>query len=64
MNSVLQVGLTWWNTWQERPVNRRIFAAMAIVGGVTTLVKLAAAFLMQWFEVLWIALASSGMYLV
>jgi putative peptidoglycan lipid II flippase len=43
MNSVLQVGLTWWNTWQERSVNRRIFAAMATVGGVTVVVKLAAA---------------------
>jgi putative peptidoglycan lipid II flippase len=43
MNSVLQVGLTWWNTWQERSVNRRIFSAMLTVGGFTTLVKLAAA---------------------
>jgi len=43
MNSVLQVGLTWWNTWQERSVNRRIFAAMATLGGVTVVVKLAAA---------------------
>ena len=43
MNSVLQVGLTWWNTWQERSVNRRIFSAMVTVGGFTTLVKIAAA---------------------
>jgi putative peptidoglycan lipid II flippase len=43
MKGTVQVGLTWWNTWQERSVNRRIFAAIATVGGVTTLVKLAAA---------------------
>jgi putative peptidoglycan lipid II flippase len=43
MKSAVQVGLTWWNTWQERSVNRRIFAAMATVGGVTVVVKLAAA---------------------
>jgi len=43
MKSTVQVGLTWWNTWQERSVNRRIFAAMATVGGVTVVVKLAAA---------------------
>ena len=42
MNNVLQLGLTWWNTWQERSVNRRIFAAMVTVGGFTVLVKLAA----------------------
>ena len=43
MKGTVQVGLNWWNTWQERSVNRRIFAAMVTVGGVTTLVKLAAA---------------------
>ncbi len=42
MNSVLQLGLNWWSTWQERSVNRRIFAAMITVGGLTVLVKLAA----------------------
>ncbi len=43
MKGTVQVGLNWWNTWQERSVNRRIFAAMVTVGGVTTLVKIAAA---------------------
>ena len=43
MNSVLQLGLNRWNTWRERSVNRRIFAAMLTVGGVTVVVKLAAA---------------------
>lgn len=43
MKSAVQVGLNWWSTWQERSVNRRIFAAMVTVGGCTTLVKLAAA---------------------
>jgi putative peptidoglycan lipid II flippase len=43
MKGTVQVGLNWWNTWQERSVNRRIFAAMVTVGGFTTLVKLAAA---------------------
>ena len=43
MNHSLRIGLNWWNTWQERSVNRRIFAAMVTVGGFTTLVKLAAA---------------------
>lgn len=43
MNNALQVGLNWWNTWQERSVNRRIFAAMVTVGGFTVLVKLVAA---------------------
>ena len=43
MKGTVQVGLNWWNTWQERSVNRRIFAAMVTVGGLTTLVKLAAA---------------------
>ena len=43
MNGAFQPGLRWWNTWQERSVNRRIFAAMVTVGGFTALVKLAAA---------------------
>lgn len=43
MKGTVQVGLNWWHTWQERSVNRRIFAAMVTVGGFTTLVKLAAA---------------------
>jgi len=43
MKSTVQVGLSWWNTWQERSVNRRIFAAMVTVGGITTLVKFSAA---------------------
>ncbi|THJ24019.1 MAG: virulence factor MviN [Nitrospira sp. CG24E] len=43
MKSAVQVGLNWWSTWQERSVNRRIFAAMVTVGGCTTLVKLTAA---------------------
>ena len=42
MKGTVQVGLNWWNTWQERSVNRRIFAAMVTVGGFTALVKLAA----------------------
>lgn len=41
MNGAFQLGLSWWNTWQEQSVNRRIFAAMATVGGFTALVKLA-----------------------
>lgn len=43
MNDALQLGLNWWNTWQARSVNRRIFAAMVTVGGLTVVVKLAAA---------------------
>ena len=43
INRVLQLGLNRWNTWQERSVNRRIFAAIVTVGGFTVLVKLAAA---------------------
>jgi putative peptidoglycan lipid II flippase len=43
MKGTVQVGLNWWNTWQERSVNRRIFGAMVTVGGLTTLVKLVAA---------------------
>lgn len=43
MNGALQLGLNWWNTWQARSVNRRIFAAMVTVGGLTVVVKLAAA---------------------
>ena len=42
MKSALQSGLYWWNTWQERSVNRRIFAAMVTVGSLTGLVKLVA----------------------
>ena len=43
MKSALQLGLSWWTTWQERSVNRRIFAAMVTVGSLTGLVKLVAA---------------------
>ena len=43
MKSALQLRLNWWNTWRERSVNRRIFSAMLTVGGVTLVVKLAAA---------------------
>jgi putative peptidoglycan lipid II flippase len=43
MKSAVQVGLNWWNTWREQSINRRIFAAMLTVGGVTVVVKLAAA---------------------
>jgi putative peptidoglycan lipid II flippase len=35
--------LNWWSTWQHRSINRRIFAAIITVGGLTVLVKLAAA---------------------
>jgi putative peptidoglycan lipid II flippase len=42
MKGTVQLGLNWWNTWQERSVNRRIFAAMVTVGGFTALVKLCA----------------------
>lgn len=42
MNSALQLGLNRWNTWQERSVNRQVFAAMVTVGGLTVLVKLTA----------------------
>lgn len=42
MNHSLRIGLNWWNTWQERSVNRRIGAAMVTVGGLTALVKLVA----------------------
>lgn len=43
MKSALQLRLNRWNTWRERSVNRRIFSAMLTVGGVTLVVKLAAA---------------------
>jgi putative peptidoglycan lipid II flippase len=43
MKGTVQVGLNWWNTWQERSVNRRVFGTMVTVGGLTTLVKLVAA---------------------
>src|SRR6476469_3478603 len=43
MINTLQVGQQWWNAWRERSVNTRIFAAMVTVGGLTVLVKLAAA---------------------
>jgi putative peptidoglycan lipid II flippase len=42
VKDTFQVGLSWWNTWQERSVNRRILAAIVTVGGFTVLVKLAA----------------------
>lgn len=42
MISVLQVGYRWWSTWQTRSVNRRVFAAMFTVGGMTAMVKLLA----------------------
>jgi putative peptidoglycan lipid II flippase len=43
MNNTVQLGRNWWNTWQESSVNTRIFAAMVTVGGLTVLVKGAAA---------------------
>jgi putative peptidoglycan lipid II flippase len=42
MKGTVQLGLNWWNTWQERSVNHRIFAAMVTVGGFAVLVKLTA----------------------
>ncbi|MBA3754505.1 MAG: virulence factor MviN, partial [Nitrospira sp.] len=43
MNSAIQLGQQAWKTWQETSVNARIFAAMLTVGGLTVIVKLAAA---------------------
>src|SRR6266516_6913501 len=43
MINTLQVGQQRWNTWRERSVNTRIFAAMVTVGGFTLLVKFTAA---------------------
>jgi len=43
MMNTIQLGQQWWKTWQESSVNTRIFAAMLTVGGLTVLVKLAAA---------------------
>ncbi len=43
VNNVIDLGGRWWSTWQERSVNRRIFAAMVTVGSFSALVKLAAA---------------------
>lgn len=40
MNNTVQLGLNWWNTWRERSVNTKIFAAMVTVGGFTVLVML------------------------
>jgi putative peptidoglycan lipid II flippase len=40
MNSTVQLGLHWWNTWRATSVNTRIFAAMVTVGAFTVLVKL------------------------
>src|SRR5437773_1901043 len=42
MINTIQFGQQWWNTWRERSVNTRIFAAMVTVGGFTVLVKLVA----------------------
>lgn len=44
MSQVLRWGRWWWQRWQTQSVNRRIFAAMVTVGGLTVVVKLAAAF--------------------
>lgn len=41
MISILRIGFNSWLTWSERSVNRRIFAAMITVGGLTFVVKLA-----------------------
>jgi putative peptidoglycan lipid II flippase len=43
MINTIQVGQQWWNAWRETSVNTRIFAAMVTVGGLTVLVKSAAA---------------------
>jgi putative peptidoglycan lipid II flippase len=43
MMNTLQLGQQWWKTWRESSVNTRIFAAMVTVGGLTVLVKGAAA---------------------
>ena len=43
MITTFQVGQRWWNAWRVRSANTRIFAAMVTVGGLTILVKLAAA---------------------
>ncbi len=41
MSNSVQMGLSRWANWQMGSVNRRVFAAMATVGGMTVLVKLA-----------------------
>src|SRR5690349_3413343 len=43
MISTLQHGQRWWDAWRIRSANTRIFAAMVTVGGLTVLVKIAAA---------------------
>jgi putative peptidoglycan lipid II flippase len=43
MINTLQVGQRRWNAWRVRSSNTRIFAAMVTVGGLTILVKVAAA---------------------
>lgn len=40
---IIQLGLKWWHTWRDSSVNKRIFAAMLTVGGLTLVVKAAAA---------------------
>ncbi len=35
VNNVIPMGSRWWSTWQERSVNRRIFAAMLTVSGLS-----------------------------
>jgi putative peptidoglycan lipid II flippase len=42
MNTTVQLGRNWWDTWRKSSVNTRIFAAMVTVGGFTVLVKLVA----------------------
>ncbi|MEP7152707.1 MAG: lipid II flippase MurJ [Nitrospira sp.] len=39
----IQFGLNWWHKWRDSSVNKRIFAAMLTVGGLTLVVKVAAA---------------------
>ena len=43
MYNVLQVGLQWWDAWQIRSVNRRIFSALITVVALTVLAKIASA---------------------
>ena len=39
----IQLGLNWWHTWRNSSLNKRIFAIMLTVGGLTLVVKVAAA---------------------
>jgi putative peptidoglycan lipid II flippase len=43
MMNTIQLGQRWWNTWRDSSVNTRIFAVILTVGGLTVLVKVAAA---------------------